>query len=229
MNKIKKDIDNVDMSLLNNKELSDFEKLKKEYSLLKKFNWLLFKSEPPNANAEKKYNKMFKQYMNYYDIYLKLLDIDPEINTMNNLVYYLSRYFKNSTYILANDELDNILNTIDNSGIPEVDGFTNLIRKWRKEVVNSFIVIDEKVIKVKDKKTGKMIEQVKPITINNGLAENRNRIIKEIKRNSNGISNFERFRNRIMYCINSDSTFHGAPIESVVKAKAERRNRKGTD
>ena len=39
--------------------------------------------------------------------------------------------------------------------------------------------------------------------ISNGLIENRNKIIKEIKYSANGYKNFERFRARILYSINN--------------------------
>ena len=54
--------------------------------------------------------------------------------------------------------------------------------RWKNEIINSFI-------KVNPEKTKR---------INNGIIENRNKTIKNIKHNSNGCRNWERFRNRVM-------------------------------
>ena len=61
---------------------------------------------------------------------------------------------------------------------------------WYDEIKNSFQVIEIKIGK----------EQLKRLS--NGLAESLNNLYKELMRVSNGVKDFERFRRRLMYCIN---------------------------
>ncbi len=63
--------------------------------------------------------------------------------------------------------------------------------RWKQEIIHSFIIID----KEHNKK------------MNNGIIENRNKVIKQLKHNSNGYKNRERFRNRALYVLNEDATF----------------------
>ena len=44
------------------------------------------------------------------------------------------------------------------------------------------------------------------------MIENTNKAIKTIKRNSNGFSNWDRFRNRVLYAINDDVTYSIYPL-----------------
>lgn len=72
------------ISLGQNQKLSAHDRnklneLEKEYYLLKKFNWLLFKGNVPDPNQPKRLNRKYNRYLNLYDIYYLLLDIDDEI------------------------------------------------------------------------------------------------------------------------------------------------------
>ena len=57
-----------------------------------------------------------------------------------------------------------------------------------KEIINSFIKYQD---------VGR---------IHNGKIENRNNVNKKLQKVSNGITNFERYRNRILLCINGKSS-----------------------
>ena len=70
-----------------------------------------------------------------------------------------------------------------------MNDFANTLINWKNEVVNSFIVVND---------DGR--------TITNAIIENRNKSIKTIKRNANGYTNWERFKNRVMYSINKSAT-----------------------
>ena len=43
--------------------------------------------------------------------------------------------------------------------------------------------------------------------MNNAIIENRNAIIKCIKKNANGYTNWDRFRNRVLYVLDADARF----------------------
>ena len=49
--------------------------------------------------------------------------------------------------------------------------------------------------------------------VNNAIIENRNKIIKCIKNNANGYTNWSRFRNRVMYVLDPNTTFSLEPRE----------------
>lgn len=74
--------------------------------------------------------------------------------------------------------------------------FANILTKWKREIVNSFIRADGK-------------------RISNGIIENRNKSIKLLKHSSNGYLNWHRFRNRVMYCLNDDAAYHMYPIKNT--------------
>ena len=79
-----------------------------------------------------------------------------------------------------------IFEAFKNCSIKEYNAFSSLLINWKKEIVNSFIVIDGK-------------------RINNSFIESRNRQIGSLIYNANGLSNFK--RTRIMYCINKNDTY----------------------
>ena len=62
----------------------------------------------------------------------------------------------------------------------------SLLKNWKTEILNSFIKIDNR-------------------RISNGPVESINRRIKILMKTSLKYKNFERMRNRIMFCINKDS------------------------
>ena len=64
---------------------------------------------------------------------------------------------------------------------------------WYEEIKNSFQVIELKIGKKR---------------LSNGLAESLNNIYKKLMRVSNGVKNFERFRKRLMFCINKNMDYY---------------------
>ena len=64
--------------------------------------------------------------------------------------------------------------------------FSRTLRNWKQEIINSFILVDYEY-KV-DKETGRVA--VQPKKMNNAIIENKNSIIKTIKKNANGYTNW---------------------------------------
>ncbi len=77
-----------------------------------------------------------------------------------------------------------------------MNDFANTLINWKNEIVNSFLVVNT---------NGK--------TISNAIIENRNKSIKTIKRNGNGYTNWDRFRNRVLYSVNESSVHRLYRIE----------------
>ena len=53
---------------------------------------------------------------------------------------------------------------------------------------------------------------IRNMKMNNAIIENRNAIIKCIKKNANGYTNWDRFRNRVLYVLDKDANFLMNPI-----------------
>ena len=190
-------------------ERAEYEHRDKQYYLLKKFNWLIFKNEDNlkkredgklinllDPNHEKQYNKKMKQYLNFYDILDMILRNNDDLFTAYNLKYKMDQFYKTCTYEQAKKALSELIIEFRDSGLKEMIDFSNTLIRWKQEIINSFILID----KNHNKK------------INNGIIENRNKVIKQLKHNSNGYKNWERFRNRTLFVLNEDAKFRINPI-----------------
>lgn len=103
-------------------------------------------------------------------------------------VIYLVRF-------LFYHHIEELIISFRNSQIKEMMDFGNTLVKWKYEIVNSFVPANGR-------------------RISNGLIENRNKSIKLLKHSSNGYLNWHRFKTRIMYSLNKDSTYHLYPIKN---------------
>ena len=193
LKKKQKDLKSLDMDL----SPDDYYRLRRAdeaYYLLKKFNWVLFSSNPDisDPNKEKKFNSKLNTYMNLNDIYHRITDIDKKIEEACNLHDLMHDYYRNCDYEHAKKELEALIILFNSSNLKEMSDFSNTLRHWKKEIINSFIII--KTINRK---------------MNNALIENRNKSIKLLKHSSNGYTNWERFRTRVLYCLNGSIQMRG--------------------
>lgn len=163
----------------------------KNYYLLKKFEWVLFTNMDLDPNHEKKMNHKLGVYLNLYDIYDLIINMDENLKEAVELKERISRFYKNETFETAKKELEDIIIEFRTARTKEMNAFADTLVRWKKEIINSFIVIPAL--------NGKMT---------NALIENRNKSIKLIKHSSNGYQNWDRFRLRCLYCLNSDTTYH---------------------
>ena len=154
------------------------------YYLLKTWHKLL-ESDKYNLDNEPKYNHVFKDKLNYRDLYKMLLESDEELN----LAYELKesyRYFnKHATHKTARDGLDNLILAFKKANIKEYEEFINIMITWKEEIINSFI-----------------ISEVTGDRLSNAKSEAMNQNIKTHIRISKGLANFLRFRKRMLYCFN---------------------------
>lgn len=97
-------------------------------------------------------------------------------------------------------DLKSMIQAFASSEIPEMKEFSRTLISWREEIINSFIVVKQR--HTVDKDTGQVVSDIK---LNNGLMENRNSIIKTIKKAANGYTNWDRFRNRCLYVLRRNS------------------------
>ena len=189
-----------------------------EYYLLKKFNWMIFKSdinsEPVmDPNAERKWNGHFRRYMNLYEIKDLLFGIDPQLQEAWNLKDSIVDFYSTATVENAAEKLNRIIEDFDDSSVTEMNAFAKTLKKWRKEIINSFHIAGyEYQI---DQSTGHVAAQEKKM--NNAIIENRNSIIKCIKKNANGYTNWTRFRNRVLYVLDKNSSYSMYPMKKEKK------------
>ena len=97
--------------------------------------------------------------------------------------YYRIKYEKAEVY------LDRLIDRMKNTGFNEYDEVSRSLRKWKEQIINSFI---------RDKDGRR---------ITNAMTEGFNNSVKVIKRTSYGYANFKRFRKRILYILRKKSAF----------------------
>lgn len=161
----------------------------KAYYLLKKFNWVLYSKNEDilDPNVNKKFNHKLNQYLNLYDIYTYLTELDDDLTDAINVRDNMHKFYRDSDYSKAKEELEKIIIQSRTCNTKSMQSFSNTLTRWKQEIINSFIKIDGSK------------------RISNGLIENRNKTIKLIKRSSNGYTNWKRFRNRVLYVLNDDA------------------------
>lgn len=157
-----------------------------EYYLLKYRNDLLYSD---NISYKLKTNKHFKRYISEDQMLGMMTTLDMELYKAHQL-YHLYREFNNSSFTDLDDaenRLNEIINNFRISGIKEFEGLVSTLSNWKNEIINSF-------------------SSYKEIRVSNGPMEGRNSLIKKLLRLANGYSNFDRFRNRIIYSLNKYSS-----------------------
>ena len=154
--------------------------------LLTKFECVL--SVDADLDNIGKYNRKLGRYINYRGIRELIFEAFPDIRIAYELKEDYILFNRTATLNNAETELEKLIETFKNCSKKEYKAFSSLLINWKKEIVNSFIVIEGK-------------------RINNSFIESRNRQIGSLIYNANGLSNFKRTRNRIMYCINKNDTY----------------------
>lgn len=188
---------------LTEEELLQLEEAAKHYYVLKKFNWLLFSTNRKifDPNLEKKYNHRLYAYHNYDSLFDYMVKSDPNLDIASILKDEVTDFYKKCTYEDAKKKLEEIIIDFRNCPIENLSQFANTLTTWKQEIINSFIIVDKK-------NNRKM---------NTAIVENRNKSIKLIKHASNGYLNWERFRNKILFSLNSDTTYYLNPIKKEEK------------
>ena len=117
-----------------------------------------------------------------------IFDFFPDIKKAYELKEDYILFNRTCTLENAESELEKQIEAFKNCDIKEYKAFASMLANWKKEIVNSFIFVDGK-------------------RINNSYIESRNKQIASLMYNTNGLSNFKRTRNRLMYCINKNDSY----------------------
>lgn len=179
-----------------------YEHLKREQS---NYYWLFKKyfkyletdiSNLPNGTIKVTHSGM---YLSKYQIIDYMLSVAPELK----LAYELKEEYRSFNSVATIDNalemLDELIIKFKTSNLKEYIPFWKILIKWHDEIINSF-------------------NRINGHKITNGPMERVNKDIKNLFAISFGSTNFERVRNRIMFCINED-----APILSYRKKTTNKR------
>lgn len=155
------------------------------YYLLKKWSWLLVKSSVDLDN-EKVYNNRFKTKLNRRDLRGMIFSTFPELSEAYDLKELYRRMNNNCSYDEAAALYDDILQAFKSSGIRQYNEFTEILINWKEEILNSYLRPYD------DRK------------LSNSFTENVNGKLRTYLSVSRGISNFSRFRKRVLYALSKD-------------------------
>lgn len=194
----------IESHQLTAQEAFDLQQAKDALYLINKFGWMLNKTKEFSYYDEKRYNHYFKRMMNYWDINNLLLSVDEELDTVSSLMEHTSKFYKFTKYEDAKEELEGLIQKLRATKMQEMIEFSNTLVNYKPEIINSFKHITKEQ-RIRNGITGKIDITTEAIIVTNGIIENRNKVIKEIKRNANGYQNWSRFRNRVLYSANKDS------------------------
>lgn len=158
------------------------------YYLLKKWHWLLEKDDV-NLDNKREFNHRFRYYLNRRDLKEMLLSTFPILNQAYELKELYRRFNRDFSYEEACERYDSILNRFKNSGIKEYNEFIGILENWKEEILNSF---------------RRPYENRK---LSNSFTENLNGKLKSYLTISRGLTNYTRFRKRIIYALNPDLQF----------------------
>ena len=158
------------------------------YYLLKKWHWLLEKDDVFLDN-EPRYNSFFRQKMNYRQLYDSLLSLNPNLKRAYELKEEYRRFNSETEEEDCEERFNEVLKDLKEAHLPCYEEFISLLEHWKKEVLNSF-----------KRPYGERKQS-------NALAESINDKLRTLIDISNGLSNFERFRSRAIYCLNKNITY----------------------
>ena len=192
------------------KTFTDWQKASDRYYVLKHFHWLLSKDEDSglfDPGKKGQYNRHFQKNMTLLELQEILLGTDPELEEIMRLKRVLTRMYESGTYDEAGKQLFNDTYVqFRNSEISEMSGFSKTMKEWKDEIFNSFnTVAVEYMVNSRSEYSKKYVR------LHNGIIENRNKVIKCMKHNSYGFTNWARFRNRVMYVLDPKAAYSLEP------------------
>lgn len=156
------------------------------YWLYKKY-WRKLLKAPEKLGFKKFKVSKTGLYLSEREIVHYMLSIDKDLKDAYELLNEYRVFNSCATIDNATEWLDELIIKFHNSSLNEFYKAYKLLKNWRQEIINSFNRINGHII-------------------SNGGMERANRDIKTIIRHSFGFTNFERFRNKVMYSKNKDAS-----------------------
>lgn len=155
------------------------------YYLLK--NWHDLLNKPAYfLDNERVYNRRFNRKLNRRDLFCMICDTFPILHTAYDLKEAYRCFNIECSYEEACIRFDHLIELFKNSGIPQFNEFTFILINWHDEILNSFM------------------RPYNNRKLSNSFTENINGQIRSYLNISNGITNFQRFRKRVIYSLSTD-------------------------
>ena len=159
------------------------------YRLLKKFHYF-FTTDISNIKFKPKKGSKYEYLYDKYGMLNKLLSIDEELKKAYELKELYREFNLCATYEESHELLQNIIDIFKTSRIKEYYSFISTLENWFLEICNSFKIVYNK-------------------RLSNGPIESLNSRVKILLKNACGYSNFDRFKNRLMYSLNKNEPIIG--------------------
>ena len=178
------------------------------YYLLKKWNWLLETDlKKVDLDNEPQYNSRFRCRLSRRQILDMLLKLSPLLEEAYFLKEKYRSFNRNMSYEEAKDNYDVIVKDFEDSDIHEYREFVSILKNWKSEILNSF---------------RRPYDDHK---LSNAFCENINGKIRDYLSISRGISNFTRFRKRVLYALNPKIFYSLSKVLSSDKKEGKKRGK----
>lgn len=188
-----------------------------EVYILKHFDWALLKNKDDiEYTLTPYYNRKLRMWLDTYQRENMFLDLDPAFPSLRELkeIYIKFNRDHQDNPKNAAEDLDKTIEIYKNSDYLIFRDFAKLLTRYHDEIVNSFIYVSVKV----HNQTDSTLRRV-----SNGPMESWNNIPKDYKRISNGVTDFEYTRNRILWATRSDAYPRAVPIKQIKYVSTRKR------
>lgn len=180
----------------------EYNKKSEEYRILKHRYKILLKARNDVDDTVTHYDKILEYHVSENMILERMLSYDDELKQ----AYYAKEEYLIFDQVKKEDinntdkrkEIDNVIKRFRHTQVEESIKVADTLVHWKEEILNSFVWINDR-------------------RISNGPCEGKNNYVKKILFNANGMINFERARNRIMYSQNKHETY--SMIEHTTRIK----------
>ena len=173
------------------------------YYLLKKWNWVLT-TKDVDLDNQRVMNHVFNRYMNRRDMLNELLAISDDLLVAYNLMKLYQDFNDKCPPEEATQQMEMIIDSFSKADLPCYRKFVSMITTWKEEIINSF-----------NRPTGRKQS--------NALTESINSRIRAFLAVTRGMCNFERFRRRILYCLNDKIFYSCTSFLTSLKIKSKSR------
>ena len=175
-----------------------------EVYLLQKHRWIMLKNvDNINYTMPSRKDRHFGYNMDAYRYEELFFKIHPDLREIRDLK---ERYIQFNKCNVGNPqkastELDELIDFYHKSGYPSFRAFAELLEKYKAEIINSFIAVQNY-----------SADNTKEFNrLSSGVIESFNRKPKDMKRNARGYRNFDHMRNRLLFATRNDPPILGIP------------------
>lgn len=173
-----------------------------EYKLLKNKYRILLKCQNDIDNEIYKYDSILEYHCTESSILESILNIDDELKkaylAKEEYLAFDQCEKHEITHYDKRKELESLIRKFKQMNVEEFNEAAESLENWKEEILRSFVWINNR-------------------RISNGPIEGKNNYIKKILFNANGMTNFQRARNRIMYSQNKHETFSLSEHRNSIK------------